>query len=228
MSKFARLWPDTLSAAEARDDLGYSAEVGLSQMVSTVLTSHGERNTSTEAMFHDIDLDGDGKLDRYELERFVRKHMVRGREKYGWMARRQDVIHDLVDKARGPAPRRERACATRAPRAEHSPRAQALHDMDLDKNGKVDLREFQIWSLRNTMSTMVDGYLAERTMAENMTRAVTARPASRTAARPTRPRLARPATTRPDLPSRQLPRGTQCEHVRPCSALHAPRRTARR
>ena len=34
--------------------------------------------------------------------------------------------------------------------------------MDLDNNGKVDLREFQIWSLRNTVGSMVDGYLAER------------------------------------------------------------------
>ena len=107
MSKFARLWPDTLSPVEARDDLGYAPQVALAQMVSTVLSAHAERNSSTETMFREIDLDGDGKLDRYELERFVRKHMVRGREKYGWMARRQDVIHDLVDKASAPAASRQ-------------------------------------------------------------------------------------------------------------------------
>jgi len=42
-SKFARLWPDTLSTAEPRRDLGYTAQVGLAEVVERVLAAHAER-----------------------------------------------------------------------------------------------------------------------------------------------------------------------------------------
>jgi len=44
MSKFAKLWPDTLSAKEPYADLGYSPQVGLREVVEIVLAAHAERN----------------------------------------------------------------------------------------------------------------------------------------------------------------------------------------
>eukprot|EP00444_Apocalathium_aciculiferum_P024211 CAMPEP_0183432378 /NCGR_PEP_ID=MMETSP0370-20130417/57169_1 /TAXON_ID=268820 /ORGANISM="Peridinium aciculiferum, Strain PAER-2" /LENGTH=325 /DNA_ID=CAMNT_0025618329 /DNA_START=51 /DNA_END=1031 /DNA_ORIENTATION=- len=43
MDKFSRLWPDTLSTREPRDDLGYEPRVGLREMVFKVLMAHRER-----------------------------------------------------------------------------------------------------------------------------------------------------------------------------------------
>lgn len=49
MSKFARLWPDTLSTKEPYEDLGYSAQVGLPEVVEKVLAAHRERLASEGA-----------------------------------------------------------------------------------------------------------------------------------------------------------------------------------
>uniref|UniRef100_A0A7S1QFF3 NAD-dependent epimerase/dehydratase domain-containing protein n=1 Tax=Alexandrium catenella TaxID=2925 RepID=A0A7S1QFF3_ALECA len=49
MSKFARLWPDTLSTKEALEDLGYSARVGLPEVVEKVIAAHRERLASEGA-----------------------------------------------------------------------------------------------------------------------------------------------------------------------------------
>jgi len=43
MSKFAKLWPDTLSTKEAKEDLGYEPRVDLREMVFKVLMAHRER-----------------------------------------------------------------------------------------------------------------------------------------------------------------------------------------
>mmetsp|Transcript_43703 Transcript_43703/g.132302 ORF Transcript_43703/g.132302 Transcript_43703/m.132302 type:complete len:348 (-) Transcript_43703:91-1134(-) len=44
MSKFAKLWPDAMSAAEAQADLGFKARVGLREVVDAVLSAHAERD----------------------------------------------------------------------------------------------------------------------------------------------------------------------------------------
>lgn len=44
MSKFVKLWPDTLSTREPHADLGYTPRVGLREMVETVLAAHADRN----------------------------------------------------------------------------------------------------------------------------------------------------------------------------------------
>lgn len=43
MSKFAKLWPNTLSRKEALEDLGYDARVGLREMVFKVIIAHKDR-----------------------------------------------------------------------------------------------------------------------------------------------------------------------------------------
>jgi len=43
MSKFAKLWPDTLSTKESRADLGYEPKVGLPEIVHKLLQAHRNR-----------------------------------------------------------------------------------------------------------------------------------------------------------------------------------------
>lgn len=48
MSKFAKLWPDTLSTAASARDLDYQPEVTLPRMVASVLNAHSSRRVSSK------------------------------------------------------------------------------------------------------------------------------------------------------------------------------------
>jgi nucleoside-diphosphate-sugar epimerase len=43
MNKFANLWPDTVSAAEAQRDFGFKAKIGLAHTISRILRAHASR-----------------------------------------------------------------------------------------------------------------------------------------------------------------------------------------
>ena len=79
MDKFAKLWPDELATEEPLRDLGYKPEVGLEEMVATVLKSHQDRNEITAKDFMAIDHDGDGVVTRDDIEQHISKFLVEGR-----------------------------------------------------------------------------------------------------------------------------------------------------
>ena len=123
MNKFANLWPDELSCEEPLRDLGYEPLIGLSEMVANVLRAHDVRNVKTAEAFKAIDSDGDGKFSRKEIERHVRKFLVRGREQYGNTG--QDAVGHFVDKL--------------------------MEELDTNKDGLVSWRTFSEWNRRNSM-----------------------------------------------------------------------------
>jgi len=49
MSKFAALWPDSLSAEEAERDFGFRARVGLRETVTRILNAHSRRSNEPDA-----------------------------------------------------------------------------------------------------------------------------------------------------------------------------------
>ena len=61
-------------------------------MVEHVLTAHNSRQQAQAEVFASIDADKDGVLDRSDLERYIRKHLVSGREQGGYVFRRQDGV----------------------------------------------------------------------------------------------------------------------------------------
>ena len=136
MSRFAALWPDTLSTREAANDLGYSPQVGLAEMVELVLRAHWERRAASEDLFRTIDEDGDGALNRDEITRLVRKIMMLGRQDYGWVVRRDDMVDELVERA--------------------------MANMDEDQDGLISIHDFQAWSKRNTVLGMVETFVDEK------------------------------------------------------------------
>ena len=75
-----------------------------------------------------------GRVNDYMLERYVRKYLVRGRERHGYVVRRQDLVPEIVAKAMG--------------------------DMDVDQDGKVSMDDFILWSRNNDVENMVDDYVA--------------------------------------------------------------------
>ena len=78
MDKFAKLWPDTLSPDETLRDLDYEPEVTLPRMVAAVLNAHSSRRMTSRAGFRSIDTCDSGRINPPMLEKFVRKHLVRG------------------------------------------------------------------------------------------------------------------------------------------------------
>jgi len=130
MDKFASLWPDSLSAAEALRDLDYEPQVTLPRVVASVLNAHSGRRMTSRAAFRGIDTCESGRINDYMLERFVRKHLVRGREKLGGLQRRQDMVADIV--------------------------REAMVAMDLDSDGVVSLDDFLEWSRVHNLETLVD------------------------------------------------------------------------
>jgi len=132
MDKFAKLWPDTLSPDETLRDLDYEPEVTLPRMVAAVLNAHSGRRMSSRAAFRSIDTCESGEISQSMLEKFVRKHLVRGRENEGYMARRQDMVGDIV--------------------------VGVLKDLDLDGDGIVSLDDFLEWSRVHNLETLVDDH----------------------------------------------------------------------
>lgn len=133
MNKFAHLWPDELATAEPLRDLGYAPEVGLAAMVANVLAAHEERNLSTAQAFKTIDADGNGMLDRHEIDKYVQRHLVRGREDYAFP--RQAVMGDAVDKL--------------------------MEELDTNRDGLISWGTFSEWNRSNSVERLADGFLAD-------------------------------------------------------------------
>ena len=136
MDKFAKLWPDTLSPDETLRDLDYEPEVTLPRMVAAVLNAHSGRRMTSRAGFRSIDTCDSGRINPHMLEKFVRKHLVRGRETYGHTAllNRQDMVGDIV--------------------------VGVLKELDTDSDGVVSLDDFLEWSRVHNLETLVDDYAA--------------------------------------------------------------------
>jgi len=95
MNKFAQLWPDSLGTEEPLRDLGYAPQMDLAGTVASVLAAHEGRNQKTAAAFKALDVDGNARLSRVEIEAHVRTYLVRGREDYAHTG--QDAVKELVD-----------------------------------------------------------------------------------------------------------------------------------
>jgi len=135
MDKFARLWPDSLSTTESLRDLDYEPDVTLPAMVAGVLNAHSSRRLSNKAAFRSIDTCHSGRINDYMLDKYVRKYLVRGREK-GFATKRFDVVPEIV--------------------------AELMSAMDIDADGIVSVDDFMTWSRTNKLETLVDDYYAQR------------------------------------------------------------------
>jgi len=127
MNTFANLWPDELSTGEPLRDLGYAPRVGLADMVEKVLMSHEDRNMRTALAFKEMDLDRSGKLERWEIERHIRKYLVRGREDYSRTG--QNAVGAVVNKL--------------------------MRELDPNFQGLVSWATFSEWNRRNTVEDFV-------------------------------------------------------------------------
>jgi hypothetical protein len=136
MDKFARLWPDSLSTKEPLRDLEYEADVTLPAVVAGVLNAHSGRRLSSKAAFRSIDTCSSGRVNDYMLEKYMSKYLVRGRERSGYIARRQDMVSEIVSKL--------------------------MVAMDVDKDGIVSMDDFLSWSNRHSLEAFVEEYYAER------------------------------------------------------------------
>jgi len=134
MDKFAKLWPDTLSPDETLRDLDYEPEVTLPRMVAAVLNAHSGRRMGSRAAFRSIDTCDSGRISEKMLEKFVRKHLVRGREAQGYTTRRQDMVGEIV--------------------------GSVVKDLDLDGDGVVSQDDFLEWSRVHNLETLVDDHAA--------------------------------------------------------------------
>ena len=96
MNKFANLWPDELDTTAPLRDLGYAPDIKLPDMVARVIAAHEERNENAAAAFQAIDEDGSNELSRSNLEAYIRKYEVGGRETYKRTG--QMAVGDVIDK----------------------------------------------------------------------------------------------------------------------------------
>ena len=135
MNKFAGLWPDWLATEPTRRDLDYEPLVTMPLMVAQVLNSHASRKLSGRAAFRSIDTCESGQVNDYMLEKYVRKYLVRGREKRPLIVRRQDLVPEIV--------------------------AKAMVAMDIDKDGRVSMEDFLSWARVENVENMVDDYVAQ-------------------------------------------------------------------
>jgi len=133
MSKFAKLWPDTLSTAASARDLDYQPEVTLPRMVASVLNAHSSRRVSSKAAFRSIDTCESGRLNDYMVEKYIRKYLVRGRERSGHVTRRQDMVKDIVKIA--------------------------MERMDVDSDGVVSLDDYMSWAMQHDLEALVNDYI---------------------------------------------------------------------
>ena len=135
MNKFAHLWPNNLSLMEPKRDLGYAPKVGLPEMVKTVLNAHTTRQQRHVSVFESLDVDGNGFVDRAEMEKYIRKHMVEGRESGGYVFRRQDSVGIILNKT--------------------------MEELDTNNDGLISLPTFQEWSRHNSIKGMVSEHTEE-------------------------------------------------------------------
>ena len=136
MDKFARLWPDELAGEASLRDLEYQPRVNLPRMVAQILNAHSGRTLSSRAAFRSIDTAETGRIDAKGLETYVRRYLVRGREKYEYVVRRQDLVTEFVEVA--------------------------LTSMDVDNDGTVDLEDFMQWSWNMDVESMFDDFMLSR------------------------------------------------------------------
>lgn len=128
MNKFANLWPDDLSTREPLRDLGYAPKVGLPEMVEKVLRSHEDMNMRTALAFKAMDADSSGTLSIEEVEKYVRRYLIRGREDYA------QVLGGHV----GPVTSR------------------LMKDLDPRNSGVVSWATFSEWNRRNSVQNILD------------------------------------------------------------------------
>ena len=82
---------------------------------------------STAQAFKAIDADSDGVLDRGEIERYIRKYLVRGREDYAHRA--QEAVGEAVDKL--------------------------MNELDTNKDGLVSWTTFSEWNRHNSVEKVL-------------------------------------------------------------------------
>ena len=99
LSPARRLWPDTLATEEPLRDLDYEADVTLPRIVASVLNAHSSRRLGNKAAFRSIDTCESGRINPHMLTKYVSKYLIRGREKFGYTVRRQDMVTDIVAEA---------------------------------------------------------------------------------------------------------------------------------
>merc|ERR1712204_65838 len=102
--------------------------------VAAVLNAHSGRRMTSRAGFRSIDTCDSGRISPQMLEKFVRKHLVRGREAQEYTMRRQDMVKQIV--------------------------VSVIKDLDLDGDGVVSLDDFLEWSRVHNLETLVDDYAA--------------------------------------------------------------------
>ncbi len=124
MNKFAKLWPDTLSKQAVYRDLEYEPHVSLPGMVAQVLNAHSGRKLNSKAAFRSIDTCEAGIINDYMLEKYIRRYLVRGREKHEYtVSRRQDIVGGIVIEAMKEMDVDSDGEVSRAARASAQPRA---------------------------------------------------------------------------------------------------------
>jgi nucleoside-diphosphate-sugar epimerase len=126
VNKFAKLWPASLSTHESLRDLGYAPQVSLEAMVDNVITAHHARNHRAQARFKAMDKDGDGLLEAAEVQEFLEEVLV---------------LSDSSEHVR------KEMCALMV--------KIATHDMDRDKDGRISMEGFEMWSRRNGFRSLV-------------------------------------------------------------------------
>jgi len=131
-------------------------------MVDIVLKAHAVRNAETEATFKKIDIDRSGMIEQDELAHFVAGHMIEGRETYGWLARREDLVC-LTQGGGRPGRSLSRPLGPRFEWRRRAPSSQvhelihsAMKSMDTNNDGQICLDEFREWSRTNTIEAMVE------------------------------------------------------------------------
>ena len=69
-------------------------------MVAQVLNAHSGRKLNSKAAFRSIDTCESGVINDYMLEKYIRRYLVRGREKHEYtVSRRQDIVGGIVIEA---------------------------------------------------------------------------------------------------------------------------------
>jgi len=90
--------------------------------------SHEERNRVTAQAFKEMDTNEDHTLCRDDVEKYVRKYLVRGRETY--RTRNQDCVGPVVDRL--------------------------MWELDVNEEGIVTWENFSEWNRRNNIQSILE------------------------------------------------------------------------